>query len=87
MSIQHGQQDIAVRISSADSVLWEGAAVSISSENETGRFDVLPGHANFITMIEGKPIIVRTPAGEKTFEYRNAVLYVTDGEVKIFTGV
>ena len=76
-----------VRVSSVDKRLWEGCAQSISSENQSGRFDILPGHANFITMVEQKPITVRTSEGEKTFEYPNAVVYVSNGAAEIFAGI
>ncbi len=86
MSTNH-PQEIMVRVSSADERLWEGCAQSVSSENQSGRFDILPGHANFITMIEQNPITVRTAEGEKTFEYPNAVVYVSNGSVEIFAGI
>ncbi len=82
-----GEPEIMVRVSSADELLWEGPAQSVSSENQSGPFDILPGHANFITMIEGKPIIIRSAGGDKSFKYRTAVVYVSDGIIKIFTGV
>lgn len=79
--------EVMVSVSSAEERIWEGCAQSVSSENQAGRFDILPGHANFITMVEGRPITVRTRDGDKTFEYRNAVIYVSEGEVNIFAGV
>ena len=79
--------ELKVSISSVEDRLWEGDAQSVSSENQSGAFDILPGHANFITMIEGKPIIIRTGSEEKTFNYHNAVLYVYEGEVRIFAGL
>jgi len=45
-------------------VFFEGEAESVSSENQLGKFDVLPQHANFISLIFNEVIIV-TPKKEK----------------------
>ncbi|HEY4502780.1 MAG TPA: hypothetical protein VJH21_03045 [Candidatus Paceibacterota bacterium] len=80
-------REFDVVINSPDKLLWEGRAQSISSENSKGTFDVLPEHANFITMIENKPIIVRTGTTDHTFNYENAVLSVRDGKATVYAGI
>lgn len=49
-----------VKIFSPTQTIFEGEAVSISSVNSMGKFDILPFHANFITLVQKTPIIVRT---------------------------
>ena len=51
-----GDKTLHVRITQATDVLWEGEALSVSSENVDGPFDVLPLHANFVTLLKDVPI-------------------------------
>jgi len=78
------------------SILWHsftrdpdfhGEALSVSSENQLGPFDVLPLHANLITLIQ-KKIMVRTKEGKVVnYEFRNGVLEVNENKVKVFLGI
>ena len=79
--------DFNVVINSPNELIWEGRAKSVSSTNSVGAFDILPGHANFVTMIESKPIIIRTGTGEHSYTYENAVLSVQGGTVTIYSGI
>lgn len=45
---------LQVKIVNAAGVLYEGPAASISSINNTGPFDILPLHTNFISLIKEK---------------------------------
>jgi len=65
---------------------FKGEAQSISSKNKVGKFDILPGHANFISLIFNS-LTVYTPQEEKTYEFKRGVLEVADNEVRIFLGV
>lgn len=86
--MQPHTKSLYVSISSADELIWEGEAQSVSSENQEGKFDVLPGHANFITMITGKPITIRISAAEEQkYTYKNAVLYTLEDRVKIYVNI
>lgn len=48
-----------VKIMSPTQTIFEGQAFSVSSKNSTGAFDILPFHANFITMVQKTPILLR----------------------------
>lgn len=62
-------------------------ALSVSSENRLGKFDILPQHINFITLIFNK-VIIQTSEKEKIeFSFKRGVLIVKENEVKIFLGV
>jgi len=68
-------------------VFFEGEAESVSSENQLGKFDVLPQHANFISLIFNEVIIV-TPKKEKfVYHFEKGVLTVRKNEVRIFLGL
>ena len=80
--------ELQVVVATPDELIWEGKAESVSSENSAGPFDILPQHANFVTMIKGKPITIRTIGdGEKTFTYKNAVITVAKDKVSIYNDI
>lgn len=67
-------------------VFFKGRAKSISSENKLGKFDVLPQHANFISLIFNELTII-TAAGEKiNYKFKRGVLEVSENKVNIFLG-
>ena len=82
-----------VRIISPQQLILDTEAVSISSKNTQGNFDILPQHANFITLIENSPIIIRVPnpasrqGGQKslTFKFPLAIIMTTENKVNIYT--
>ncbi|HLC88193.1 MAG TPA: hypothetical protein VJG66_04030 [Patescibacteria group bacterium] len=53
------QDTLNVKILSPTQTIFEGEAVSVSSVNTEGKFDILPYHANFITLVQKKPIFLR----------------------------
>ncbi|OGG12286.1 hypothetical protein A3J20_02600 [Candidatus Gottesmanbacteria bacterium RIFCSPLOWO2_02_FULL_42_29] len=76
---------LTVEISSPDKQIWHGTAESVSSENSAGVFDILPFHANFITIIEDKPIKIKTLDKTEEFKFANSILYVSLNKVLIYT--
>ena len=81
-------KEFTVTITSPDERLWEGQAHSITTENSKGPFDILPGHANFITMIKGKPLTIRTGGKPyQIFNYKSFVLAVNSGKVSIYANI
>ena len=76
---------LRVRITQATDLLWEGEATSVTSTNLDGPFDVLPLHANFVTLIKDQPILVHEEGGkESTYNFKQSVMYVQDNVVKIY---
>lgn len=75
-----------VRIISPQKLILDTKASSVSSKNTQGNFDILPQHANFITLIENSPIIVR-PLKEKplTFTFPLAIILTKENTVNIYT--
>ncbi len=48
-----------VKILSPTQTIFDGPALSVSSTNTLGKFDILPYHANFITLVEKTPVVLR----------------------------
>lgn len=74
-----------VTVSTAREELWVGHAQSVSSKNSDGPFDILPLHANFITLVVNQPITVVGENGHgREFMFKQAIVYVANNEVKVF---
>lgn len=79
-----------VRIISPQQLLLDTQAESVSSKNSQGKFDILPQHANFITVVENEPIIVRMPKDKNkqkplVLQLPIAIIYNTNNQVNIYT--
>lgn len=75
-----------VRIISPQQLLLDTQADAVSSKNLQGVFDILPMHANFITVVENEPILIRLK-GKKplSFKFPIAIIYTTANQVNIYT--
>lgn len=79
---------LKVKIISPRQDFFEGEALSVSSKNSVGNFDILPEHANFITMIQNTSIIIRKPNKEElSFNFPLAIIYNSKNIVKIYTDI
>ena len=66
---------------------FRGRALSVSSENEVGPFDILPRHANLITQVRNQ-LVVRTKEGkELKYHFTKGVIEVSENKVRVFLGL
>lgn len=77
--------DIYVR--SRTTNFFQGAVHTLTSLNQTGEFDVLPMHANFITLVKDFVILDKGLPTEKKIDFKTAVLSVINGKVDVYVGV
>ncbi len=68
-------------------VYFDGEAESISAENDTGPFDILAGHHNFITLLSPCEIIVRKGETEEKVNINRGIMHVKKDEVVVFLDV
>jgi F0F1-type ATP synthase epsilon subunit len=78
---------LSTKVYAAFQVYFEGQAYSISGVNETGPFDVLPGHRNFLCILKPCDLLVKTPVGDKTIKVARAVMHVRAEKVTVFIDV
>ena len=79
---------LRVRIVSPRQTLFEGTAKSVSSTNSMGKFDVLPEHANFVTLIQNSPIvIIQEDKQNVSFTFPLAIMYAANNKVNIYTDI
>lgn len=76
-----------VKIYSPYRVYYEDAADSVSAVNLTGPFDILPGHKNFMTLLNAGEIIVRHKGNAQKLKIERGVMHVRKNEVTIFLDV
>lgn len=77
-----------VKILTPKQTLFDGEALSVSSKNSNGKFDILPEHANFLTLIENQPLTVIKQNKEKiTLNLVAGVIYVESNQVHIYTDI
>jgi F0F1-type ATP synthase epsilon subunit len=68
--------------------LFSGSVFAISSVNSAGKFDILPQHANFITLVENRPISITHLDGRRqTFSFPIAIIFTDHNSVKIYTDI
>lgn len=81
-------EEFPVIITNAEERIWEGVAQSISSKNSVGQFDILPGHANFVTMVKNEPIVIRAyMKRDQIFTYKTAVITIRENKVEIYSDI
>ena len=78
---------LTVSVKGPKTELFNGRAFSITSINNKGKFDILPFHINFITLIKEYVIIREENKKEVTFPLDSGVLKVNEDKVKILIGV
>ncbi len=79
---------LQVRINSPEEVIWEGTAEAVSSTNSQGIFDILPEHANFVTLINNQPILIKKYGSENlVFHFYYAVIHNENNTINIFAHV
>jgi len=78
---------VYVKIYAPYKVYFDGLAQSVSAENETGPFDILPKHHNFMTLLSPCRIIVRTDRGNEEIDIQRGIMHVKANQVIVFLDV
>lgn len=78
---------MAVKVYAPFRIYFEGEAFSITAENETGPFDILPHHHNFLCMLVPCDLIITTPEETKTVRIARALMHVKAEKVTVFVDV
>lgn len=81
------QETIDVKVYSPFKVFFDGEALSVSAENGTGPFDVLPEHHNFLTLLNPCELVIRTTRQEQKIHIERGVMHVKKNKVLVFLDV
>ena len=76
-----------VKVYAPFKVYFDGEAFSLTAANETGPFDILPKHHNFLCMLIPCNLVIKTPEGEKIIKIARALMHVKSEKVTVFVDV
>jgi F0F1-type ATP synthase epsilon subunit len=82
-----GKPTMTVKVYAPFQVYFEGTAYSLTAVNETGPFDILPHHHNFLCMLVPCDLKIVTPEETKTVKISRALMHVKAEEVTVFVDV
>lgn len=80
-------QSLHVKVASPFRIYFDEPALSISGVNKTGPFDVLPGHHNFITLLDACVLNIRTTNDERKIRINGGVMHVKADMANVFLDV
>lgn len=87
MSNQATVQQLNVIARAPFKFYYEGPAKIVSAANEVGRFDILPGHADFFSILIPCDVVIETEANTISFPLSNGIISVRDNEVLLFVNI
>lgn len=79
--------EMHVRVHAPYKTYYDGPAQSVSASNDTGPFDILPHHHNFMTLLSECDVIVRHGDEQEKIGIQRGVMHVKADEVIIFLDV
>jgi hypothetical protein len=83
-----GGLSMEVKVHSPFKIYYDGPAFSVSAENATGPFDILPRHHNFITLLSPCEMVVRTTTkGDEKIQIGGGIMHVKADKLVVFLDV
>lgn len=79
--------DLTVIARAPFEVYYEGAAKVVSAENKVGQFDILPGHADFFSVLIPGEVTIDTGKEPVSFNISDGIIAVRDNEVMLFVNM
>lgn len=84
----NGQLSMRVKVYSPFKDYYDGQAFSISAENATGPFDILPRHHNFLSLLMACELTVRTVnKGDRKIRISGGLMHVKADQIIVFLDV
>lgn len=66
---------------------YEGEAKLVSGENRVGKFDILPGHADFFSVMTPGEVVIETDKEPVSINITNGIIGVRDDSVLLFLNI
>lgn len=80
-------QQLRVTARAPFKVYYEGLAKVVSAANQVGPFDILPGHADFFSVLTPCEVIIETQSNSMNFPISNGIITVRGEEVMLFVNM
>lgn len=87
MGKSKGYGQLEVKLYSQFHVYFDGTAETVSAVNEAGPFDILPGHANFFTLLTSGEVTIMSEGEGYKFNVNRGVAQVSNNEVRVFVDI
>ncbi len=69
-------------------IYYQGDAYSVTATNKVGTFDILPGHADYFSIIDpNSEVIIGTEKEDINISASNGIVCVRDDEVLLFLNI
>ena len=81
------EKDMHIKVYSPFNVYYDDRATSLSAVNDTGPFDILAGHRNFMTLVSPCELVIRGEKGENKIKIARAVMHVKANDIVVFLDV
>jgi F-type H+-transporting ATPase subunit epsilon len=81
------QEKLTVSARGPFNVYYEGEASSVTATNRVGEFDILPGHADFFSVLSPGEVLIETTSDPVSFKIANGIITVRDNEVLLFVNI
>ena len=78
---------LKVRARAPFHIYYEGQALAVSGANQVGKFDVLPGHADFFSVMIPCEVTIDTTKETLRFKIVSGIIGVHDDEVMLFVNL
>jgi F0F1-type ATP synthase epsilon subunit len=83
-SLNTSAEKIHVTVRNRIKVLFDEDVKSLTSKNDTGIFDILPEHSNFISLITS-PLVLRKITGQKQeISFKSGLIIVKENSVHCY---
>ena len=84
---KHKEGDLFhLKVYSPFKMFYDGDVVSVTAVNDTGMFDILAGHHNFLTLLSPCEIVIRGSVEEK-IKINRGIMHVKADDVTVFLDV
>ena len=80
-------EKLLVIVRDRNTLIFQGQVEAVSSFNDMGPFDVLPRHANLISLIKQAIILHLTDKTEKRIEVTSGVMKVRENNMEVYLGI
>ena len=80
-------EKLLVIVRDRNTLIFQGQVEAVSSFNDMGPFDVLPRHANFISLIKQAIILHLMDKTEKRIEVTSGVMKVRENNLEVYLGI
>jgi len=86
-NLDTNHSSMMIKVYSPFRIYFDGPGFSISAENRVGPFDILPGHHNFITLLNPCMLLIRYDKGDQKILISGGLMHVKADRVIVFLDV